>query len=313
MCSTCALPYVFYARKLLPKVSSLTTGEVVRESTHSNFPSSHRNESPSSILPILDDKERARKRHWGTIMGSNEPVLNPAAPWSIVHASEYANIRRTTPPRAPSNRDDIPDFSTEEKCTNHLTGLLDAQPEYQPSSPQTSPQPTLLPPCLVDLERRNGIEFSSTNSIGFPVEIKKSEDLTKKITKRGSRGSSFTEGRSDYKKETDASSEPKLASSGSFQCPKCAHLFRRKYDMRSHISAVHDKRRPHRCPYVHICSSSFAHRGTMTKHISTVLFGFVRIVFKESVSKQNVRLGLTSIFLSLLTLSLFFLQYRRFT
>jgi uncharacterized C2H2 Zn-finger protein len=53
-----------------------------------------------------------------------------------------------------------------------------------------------------------------------------------------------------------------------FACSICTQTFRRKYDLKTHVEAVHEKRRPHACPY-EACSASFAHRGTMTKRGSS--------------------------------------------
>lgn len=61
----------------------------------------------------------------------------------------------------------------------------------------------------------------------------------------------------------------KTFSSGSKQspCDKCGALFKRKYDLFQHNSAVHLKERPFSCSG---CSSRFAHKGTLSKHIRTV-------------------------------------------
>lgn len=50
-------------------------------------------------------------------------------------------------------------------------------------------------------------------------------------------------------------------------CYICCALFKRKYDLLQHISAVHDKKRPYKCD---TCDSSFAHKGTLSKHVRTV-------------------------------------------
>lgn len=54
-----------------------------------------------------------------------------------------------------------------------------------------------------------------------------------------------------------------------FRCHICSVLFKRKYDLKTHIEAVHEKKRPHKCPYSATCKATFAHRGTMTKHVSS--------------------------------------------
>lgn len=50
-------------------------------------------------------------------------------------------------------------------------------------------------------------------------------------------------------------------------CHICGAMFKRKYDLLQHISAVHDKKRPFKCD---TCDSSFAHKGTLSKHVRTV-------------------------------------------
>lgn len=50
-------------------------------------------------------------------------------------------------------------------------------------------------------------------------------------------------------------------------CPQCHVLFKRKYDLLQHISAVHEKNKPFKCD---ICDNSFGHKGTLSKHVRTV-------------------------------------------
>lgn len=65
-----------------------------------------------------------------------------------------------------------------------------------------------------------------------------------------------------------ASRPPSQASR--FQCEECNSLFKRKYDLLQHVSAVHRKERPFKCT---VCQTTFAHKGTLSKHFRTVHLG----------------------------------------
>lgn len=56
---------------------------------------------------------------------------------------------------------------------------------------------------------------------------------------------------------------------GKFNCVYCARSFRRKWDCKMHVEAVHMKIKRYRCPRGS-CGRMFAHRGTLTKHIRAI-------------------------------------------
>jgi uncharacterized Zn-finger protein len=52
-----------------------------------------------------------------------------------------------------------------------------------------------------------------------------------------------------------------------FECPNCEKCFARKYNLEHHVASVHDKIRPFKC---HICEKCFATKSHLKSHISFV-------------------------------------------
>jgi KRAB domain-containing zinc finger protein len=54
------------------------------------------------------------------------------------------------------------------------------------------------------------------------------------------------------------------------KCPNCEFSTVRKYNLKMHISAVHEKNRPHQCP---LCEYSAAQKKNLTQHEHVVHIG----------------------------------------
>lgn len=54
-----------------------------------------------------------------------------------------------------------------------------------------------------------------------------------------------------------------------YGCPKCGKSFKHNYKLKRHVSIVHEKRKPHKCPH-NGCNKSFSQRCHLKVHISSV-------------------------------------------
>ena len=61
--------------------------------------------------------------------------------------------------------------------------------------------------------------------------------------------------------------------------------FAHNHGLKGHMSAVHEKKKPHLCP---TCGVSFADKGNLTKHIAAVHKGIKRDQWKTGKNKLSL-------------------------
>lgn len=67
--------------------------------------------------------------------------------------------------------------------------------------------------------------------------------------------------------QTFKTNNPSSSSHRRFQCQICGNRFERRGHLESHVEAVHEGRRSHRCPTG--CGKAFAHRSSLHRHIKS--------------------------------------------
>lgn len=222
-----------------------------------------------SKMSLPSDREEARKRHWGIVMGNNEPVIHKFDTYSSNSSYKKPGPSRVAPFSALKK---IP--SGVDKLLNqfHVSNRNVATGVRRPDTLQDA-DPAFSQATVFEPNRESGRMSVSESQYSIPgsksgYAVLEYPGGEKK--RGGDQGSLPQEQKGKHTVARERQVQMVAARGGRFQCSTCFALFRRKYDLKTHTSAVHEKRRPHVCPYVDICKASFAHRGTMTKHISTV-------------------------------------------
>lgn len=222
-----------------------------------------------SIMSLPGDREKARKRHWGIVMGNDEPVIQKFGSYSSNYSYRTPTPTRVAPVTAlkeiPGDVDKLQNrFHVSNRIVSSGLRRLNAMQDADPVISQA-----------IIFEPRRDSGWKSVSESKYSIPGSKSgyalfECPGGERKGVGDQGSFAQEQKSKHTVVSQIQAQMVASKGGRFQCSTCSALFRRKYDLKTHTSAVHEKRRPHVCPYADVCNASFAHRGTMTKHISTV-------------------------------------------